>query len=106
VRFFLGPWVISANMTSLMASFSMGFAMANLSWKYYLINASYNIIILAAVYFLFVETKNVPLEEVTFLFEGPSVRGISSSLDLPSSDGEKIMAVNTKSDLCVRNIAW
>ncbi|KAH8689438.1 hexose transporter-like protein [Talaromyces proteolyticus] len=48
----------------LMASFSMSFAMENLGWKFYFINAAYNLVFLGAVYFLWVETARVPLEEV------------------------------------------
>lgn len=56
-----------------MASFAMSYAMANLGWKFYIINASYNFLFLAAVYFLFVETNGLTLEEITAKFEGSVV---------------------------------
>lgn len=53
-----------------MASFAMSFAMANLGWKFYIINACIDIIFLAVVYFLFIETAGLTLEEITHRFEG------------------------------------
>ena len=51
-----------------MASFSMSYAMANLGWKFYMINASYDLLFLFSVYFFWVETARVPLEEVALRF--------------------------------------
>lgn len=53
---------------SLMASFSMSYAMADLGWKFYLINASWNIIFFFVVYFWWVETRRMPLEEIALQF--------------------------------------
>ncbi|KAK7890709.1 hypothetical protein LTR67_007918 [Exophiala xenobiotica] len=52
----------------LLAAFTMSFAMADLGWKFYFINASWNIGFLAIVYFLWVETARVPLEEIALKF--------------------------------------
>ena len=43
--------------------------MANLGWRFYIINASYNFIFLAAVYFLWPETKGQSLEDIALNFE-------------------------------------
>jgi len=52
----------------LLASFTMSFAMENLGWKFYFINASWNIGFLLIVYFAWVETARVPLEEIAARF--------------------------------------
>lgn len=52
----------------LLASFVMSFGMTNLGWKFYIINASYDVIFLVAIYFLWVETARVPLEEIALRF--------------------------------------
>ncbi|KAK5065261.1 hypothetical protein LTR84_001099 [Exophiala bonariae] len=62
----------------LMASFSLSYAMADLGWKFYLINASYNIVFLVIIYFTWVETKGIPLEEIALKFEGTAAFADSS----------------------------
>lgn len=52
----------------LMASFAMSYAMADLGWKFYFINASWDIVFLLIVYFFWVETARVPLEEISMKF--------------------------------------
>jgi hypothetical protein len=51
-----------------MASFAMSFAMSDLGWKFYLINASWDIMFLVFVFFFFVETKGLNLEEIAVRF--------------------------------------
>ncbi|RAO73251.1 uncharacterized protein BHQ10_009263 [Talaromyces amestolkiae] len=65
----------------LMASFSMSYAMSTLGWKFYIINASWNIIFFAAVYFTWVETRLVPLEQVALKF---------GDLDVDTLDGQEV----------------
>jgi len=57
----------------LLASFAMSYAMADLGWKFYFINASWDIIFLAVIYFFYVETKDLKLEEIAVKFEGPAI---------------------------------
>lgn len=64
-----------------MASFSMSYAMSTLGWKFYIINASWNIIFFAAVYFTWVETRLVPLEQVALKF---------GDLDVDTLDGQDV----------------
>ncbi|THW77383.1 MFS general substrate transporter [Aureobasidium pullulans] len=52
----------------LMASFAMSFTMSDLGWKFYLINASWDIMFLVFVFFLFLETKGLNLEEIAVRF--------------------------------------
>ncbi|KAK6351380.1 hypothetical protein TWF718_004541 [Orbilia javanica] len=52
----------------LIMSFTMSFAMSNLGWKFYFVNASWNVIFTALVFFCFVETKGLQLEEIALKF--------------------------------------
>ncbi|KAF3388728.1 Lactose permease [Penicillium rolfsii] len=54
----------------LLASFAMSYAMADLSWKFYFLNAAWDFVFLIIVYFTFVETKGIRLEEINSRFEG------------------------------------
>ena len=58
------------NLTALrlLASFAFSYAMDDLGWKFYMVNASYDVFFLAVVYFLWVETAGVPLEEIAMRF--------------------------------------
>lgn len=78
-----------------MASFSMSYAMADLSWKFYIVNASYNIVFFIGVYFLFVETKGVSLEQIAVLFDGPDATTGSSSTDISLHDEPKSRDITT-----------
>jgi hypothetical protein len=64
-----------------MASFSMSYAMSTLGWKFYIINASWNIVFFAVVYFTWVETRLVPLEQVALKF---------GDLDVNALDGQDV----------------
>jgi hypothetical protein len=57
----------------LVFSFAMSFAMADLSWKFYFINGAWDIVFCALIYFFFVETKGLKLEEIAIKFEGPQI---------------------------------
>lgn len=59
----------------LLASFAMAYAMADLGWKFYFINAAWNFVFLVIVYFTFVETKGLRLEEINERFEGRVLDG-------------------------------
>lgn len=52
-----------------MASFTMVYAMKNLGWKFYMVNGAYDFVFLACVYFFWVETKGVDLEEIAVGFK-------------------------------------
>ncbi|KAF4946373.1 hypothetical protein F66182_18591, partial [Fusarium sp. NRRL 66182] len=55
--------------------------MSTLGWKFYIINASWNIIFFAVVYFTWVETRLVPLEQVALKF---------GDLDVDTLDGQDV----------------
>jgi hypothetical protein len=74
-----------------MSSFTMGYAMQNLGWRFYLINASYNFLFLAAVYFLWPETKGQTLEDIALHFE-PAQRVYGSEPVLAGLDIEDKVA--------------
>lgn len=46
----------------------MSYAMADLGWKFYMINASWNVIFLVIIYFTWVETRRLTLEEIAIKF--------------------------------------
>ncbi|PVH68388.1 hexose transporter-like protein [Cadophora sp. DSE1049] len=60
----------------LVASFAMSYAMADLGWKFYMINASWNVVYLVIVYFFWVETRRMPLEEIALKFGGLNAEGL------------------------------
>ncbi|KAI7972324.1 hypothetical protein EIK77_003395 [Talaromyces pinophilus] len=61
-----------------MACYAFGFlnqyttpiAMNNIGWRYYAINAAWDVGMCAIIWFWFVETKGLALEEVDKLFDG------------------------------------
>ena len=81
-----------------MASFAMSFAMSDLGWKFYLINASWDIMFLVFVFFFFVETKGLNLEEIAVRFGDERV---VEGLEVTSNEGvinvvdEKVKGVDS-----------
>lgn len=49
-------------------TFMLPIGMSNMGWKFYVLNASYDLVFLPMIYFAWVETKNMPLEEIPTLF--------------------------------------
>ena len=73
---------------SLLASFTMAYAMADLGWKFYFINAAWDFVFLIITYFAFVETKGLMLEEIDAKFEGSEfLEGVMAE-DSQSQDDE------------------
>ena len=70
--------------------------MADLGWKFYLINGSYNIIFFAIIYFTWVETKGIPLEEIALKFEGAAAFADSSVLAITGQHVEETQVVDAK----------
>ncbi|KAK5123277.1 hypothetical protein LTR85_002707 [Meristemomyces frigidus] len=54
----------------LLVTMAFPYALADIGWKTYVMNASWNIPILAYIYFQWVETKGMTLEEVDACFDG------------------------------------
>ncbi|KAL2153546.1 hypothetical protein VTH82DRAFT_4701 [Thermothelomyces myriococcoides] len=49
-------------------------ALSNIGWKYYIVYCVWILVEIATVYFLFPETHNRTLEELSFIFEGKAVQ--------------------------------
>lgn len=49
-------------------------ALDNIGWKYYIVYCVWILVEIATVYFLFPETHNRTLEELSFMFEGKEVQ--------------------------------
>lgn len=65
----------------------MSLAMSDLQWKFYFINASWNVLFLIFVYFFFVETKGLKLEEIAEKFnESIYLDGVESGSDVVTSN--------------------
>lgn len=45
-------------------------AIADIGWKYYIVNASWNVVVIGLIWWKFVETKGMTLEEVDEIFDG------------------------------------
>ncbi|KAF3922027.1 hypothetical protein ABW20_dc0106254 [Dactylellina cionopaga] len=73
----------------LAASFSMSFAMSGLGWKFYFINGSWDVLFIGFVYFFFVETKGLQLEEIGAKF-GDDLIMDGSSFDTPIIINERV----------------
>ncbi|ETN45017.1 uncharacterized protein HMPREF1541_09893 [Cyphellophora europaea CBS 101466] len=52
----------------LLASFAMSYAMTDLGWKFYFINASWDVLFLIIIYFTWIETRRLTLEEIAVKF--------------------------------------
>lgn len=73
----------------LLGAFVLSLAMDAVGWKFYIINASYDILFLPVIYYVWVETKNLTLEEIDDLFETPQVHDIEVPLSHSSDEKEK-----------------
>ncbi|GME23744.1 hypothetical protein GTA08_BOTSDO12531 [Neofusicoccum parvum] len=51
-------------------TYTLPIAIEEISWRYYAINSGWNVVIMAVIWLLFVETKGKTLEEVDRLFTG------------------------------------
>lgn len=54
----------------------MPYAMDSLGWKFFMVNAVINVFYFAVVWFSWVETKGIPLEEIAVKFGEPDPRNI------------------------------
>lgn len=53
-----------------LVSMAFPYLMESIGWKTYIVNASWNLLIWAYIYFQWVETKGLTLEEIDALFDG------------------------------------
>lgn len=54
----------------------MPYAMGSLGWKFFMVNAVINVFFFVVVWFSWVETKGIPLEEIAIKFGEPDPRNI------------------------------
>ncbi|RMY61960.1 hypothetical protein D0863_11120 [Hortaea werneckii] len=67
----------------LMGSFAMSYAMDDLGWKFYFINGSWIVAFIGVVYFTFVETKGLQLEEIALKFgDMPVLEAVDVGVEL------------------------
>lgn len=66
-----------------MGSFAMSYAMDDLGWKFYFINGSWIVAFIGVVYFTFVETKGLQLEEIALKFgDMPVLEAVDIGVEL------------------------
>jgi hypothetical protein len=62
-------------------------AIENIGWKFYLVFVVFLVIEAIFVYFFYIETRYVPLEEVAKLFDGDDVAAITKA-EVDANDGK------------------
>lgn len=62
-------------------------AIENIQWKFYLVFVVFLVIEAIVVYFFYIETRHVPLEEVAKLFDGDNVAAIIKA-EMDANDGK------------------
>lgn len=80
--------------TDLFNRFVIGIAFTNAGWKYYFLYIFWDILEFAVIYFLFVETSNRTLEELTWIFRQKKPVKASlqqGSIALASVDGHTVV---------------
>jgi len=89
---FIIPSVLDCS-TGVMYFFLMGYDTEDLGWKFFMVNAAYDIIFLVVIYFYWVETARISLEEVGMKFSDLDLRTLivdegSDSMSDVGSDGK------------------
>lgn len=79
--------MLTINVTAFVTSYLTPVGIANIGWRYYIPTAVWNAIMAAIIYFTFVETKGMTLEEIATLFDGDedfinSVVAVNHDLEL------------------------
>ena len=59
-----------ALLTNMQVNYINPIGLQNISWKYYIIQIIFIAILLVVIYFTFVETKGLTLEEIAVKFDG------------------------------------
>ncbi|KAL0939860.1 MFS hexose [Colletotrichum truncatum] len=62
--------LFTINITSFTSSYLSPIGITNIGWRYYIFSCIWNAILLAVVYFTFVETTGLTLEEIAGIFDG------------------------------------
>lgn len=85
------------NALGLVATFILPIAMENIGWKFYMVNGGYDIIFLIIIYFVWVETKGISLEEVSLALGEKIcvVEGVLEVVDLTSLENLSLKDVKS-----------
>ncbi|KAL3455804.1 putative MFS hexose transporter [Aspergillus heterothallicus] len=62
--------MLTINVTAFVTSYLTPVGIANIGWRYFIPTAVWNALLLIIIYFTFVETKGLTLEEIATLFDG------------------------------------
>lgn len=82
---FMGVLMLGINATSFISSYISPIGLQNIGWRYFIPQCVFNVIVIGIIYFTFVETKGLTLEEVAILFDGeesfedPDVKAVVES---------------------------
>ncbi|CAI7633535.1 unnamed protein product [Penicillium palitans] len=63
--------MFTINVTAFFVSYVSPIGLENIGWRYYIPTCVWNVILLLVVYFTFVETTGMTLEEIAVLFDDP-----------------------------------
>jgi hypothetical protein len=62
--------LFAINVTAFIGSYMNSVGITNIGWHYYIPTCIWNAMLFAIIYFTFVETKGMTLEEIATLFDG------------------------------------
>jgi hypothetical protein len=77
-------------------TFAFPYALAAIGWKTYMINASFNVLLVVWIYFFWVETKGLTLEEVDAIFDGEKHSQTPNLKDISDDKMEVFVGVEEK----------
>jgi hypothetical protein len=66
----MGITIFSMYSVGLVLNFSIPFALDAMGWKVYMMNATWNVLLIAFIWYFWVETKGKTLEELNAVFDG------------------------------------
>lgn len=85
--------LLTINLTAFITAYIHPIAIDNIGWHYYVVTCVWNVIVLAVVYFTFVETTGLSLEEIAGLFDGTEAfdnAAAAAGDELEKKDGEAV----------------
>ncbi|KAJ4174135.1 hypothetical protein NW754_004550 [Fusarium falciforme] len=92
-------WTIfCVNASNFIASYLNPVALENIQWRYYIVQCVFNALVLAIVYFTFVETRGLTLEEVAVIFDGSEGFDYSNAMMSAGMEKEVELAETTHED--------
>ncbi|KAJ4252523.1 hypothetical protein NW757_005965 [Fusarium falciforme] len=86
------------NASNFIASYLNPVALENIQWRYYIVQCVFNALVLAIVYFTFVETRGLTLEEVAVIFDGSEGFDYSNAMMSAGMEKEVELAETTHED--------